>query len=420
LVFVMALYTSCATLLAGVVRKHALAPLFVAGAWAGMELVRDRWPFGGYSWGALGTTQGSVPVVRYLAGTIGTYGLSFLVAFFCALVAHRMTAGAWSKRSVAIATGALVVFLAVDLAGFGSQRPGRPLRLAVIQGGVPRPPLPDQRDRILANHIRLTRSLLAKKGRVDAVFWPEDAIGIGVSPGGFAQVRRLARELRTPFVVGHSELSADSRFLNLVQHVDTAGRVVETYQKRHPVPFGEYVPIAFFRRFVGTLQNEIPDDLRAGKRANVFEVAGTRIGTPICFESVFPRDILDFTRNGAELYVVETNNASFETSYASQQHISHGRMRALETRQWLVQDALAGISAQIAPDGRISHRTKLFTSRAFVATVRARPARSLYAKTGDLFPSVGAIGTLIGLISIALKRRARPAEPEPIAAKVKV
>jgi apolipoprotein N-acyltransferase len=214
-------------------------------------------------------------------------------------------------------------------------------------------------------------------------------------------------------------LSPDSRFLNLVQHIDASGRVVETYQKRHPVPFGEYVPIPFFRRFVGTLQEEVPDDLKAGERANVFEVGRTKIATPICFESVFPRDILDFARNGADLYVVSTNNASFEHSYASQQHIAHGRMRALETRQWLVQDALAGISAEIAPDGEITHTTRLFTSAAFIANVRARPAHSLYAKTGDLLPWLGAIATLIALILFVFARGRRE-EPEHEPARVTV
>jgi apolipoprotein N-acyltransferase len=407
LVVVLALYGSIATLLTGVLRRHALAPLVAAGAWAGAELLRDRWPFGGYSWGAAGTTQGSVPGVRYLAGTVGTYGLGLLIAFVAAFVAHRIASGGWSLKSLAVVGVALVAFAAIDAAMFSSPPTGRPLRLAVVQGGVPRPARPDQRDAILQSHIALTTRLLSRERPVDVVLWPEDAVGIGVSPGGFERVQALARDLRTPFIVGHSVLSRDSRFLNLVQHIDASGRLVETYQKRHPVPFGEYVPIPFFRRFVGTLQNEVPDDLAAGKRANVFEVGPSKIATPICFESVFPRDILDFARNGADLYVVSTNNASFERSYASQQHIAHGRMRALETRQWLVQDALAGISAEISPDGSISHATQLFTADAFVATVVVRPSASLYAKTGDLFPALGAIVTLIALVFYAVRRPAR-------------
>ena len=122
------------------------------------------------------------------------------------------------------------------------------------------------------------------------------------------------------------------------------------------------------------------------------------IATPICFESVFPRDILDFARNGAQLYVLSTNNASFAHSYAAQQHLAHTRMRALETRQWVVQAALSGISATLTPDGQILHETKLFESTAFVTTVHVRPAHSLYARTGDVFVFVFAIATLVAIV----------------------
>jgi apolipoprotein N-acyltransferase len=120
---------------------------------------------------------------------------------------------------------------------------------------------------------------------------------------------------------------------------------------------------------------------------------------------VFPRDFLDFAREGAELFVLETNNASFEHSYASQQHVAHTRMRALETRQWVVQAALAGISASIAPDGTISHTTDLFTTEGFVTDVRTRGPSSLYTRTGDLFPALFA--TTAALVALWRVSRAR-------------
>jgi apolipoprotein N-acyltransferase len=159
------------------------------------------------------------------------------------------------------------------------------------------------------------------------------------------------------------------------------------------------------RRFVGTLQSEIPVDQRPGRKATVFDVEHRRIATPVCFESVFPRDFLDFARQGAELFVLSTNNSSFEHSYASQQHIAHSRMRALETRQWVVQAGLAGISGVLGPDGSITHTTKLFETTGFVADVRARRAQSLYASTGDVFPSIFGAMTMLGLLEAIVSRR---------------
>jgi apolipoprotein N-acyltransferase len=396
LTVVLALYLSAATLLAGVLRRQPLAPMLVAGAWAGMEVTRDRWPFGGYPWGTAGTTQVTVPVVRWLAGTVGVYGLTFLIVFVAAFVAHKVVTGDWSLRSLAVVGAVLATFVAIDAIAYGSPAPGRPLDVLVVQGGVPRPPLPNQRDVILDAHLRLTRQLIAR--HPDVVVWPEDSIGVGVRDSAEQEVEALARQTHTPFIVGRSVLVSANGFHNTTEHITADGAKDGVYIKRHPVPFGEYVPLHFFRRFVTTLQEEIPYDLKTGRHATVFDAGGTKIATPICFESVFPRDVLAFARNGAQLYVLSTNNASFAHSYAAQQHLAHTRMRSLETRQWFVQAALSGISAQISPDGGVAHATKLFSSTAFIARVRTRPAQSLYAKTGDLFVFLFALATLFGIL----------------------
>jgi apolipoprotein N-acyltransferase len=410
LVIVLSLYGTVGTLVGGSVRRSRFAPLLVAGSWTGAELLRDRWPFGGYPWGAVGTTQGAVPGVRSLAGSVGVYGLSFLVAFACACFAWLVVERRIPWRCFAVVAGVLVVFVVADRAVSSGSPAGRRFSVAVIQSGVPRPPIHGphaQRDAIMRGHIRLTRAVLSHR-RVDLVVWPEDSIGIGVSPGAFDEVKKLVRKEKTPFIVGHSVLEpVGERFLNLVQYLDPHGKVRDTYQKRHPVPFGEYVPISTFRRFVGTLREEVPDDLVPGRTANVFRIDGAEVATPICFESVFPRDFLDFVHNGADLFVLSTNNVSFGHSYASQQHLAHTRMRALETRQWVVQAALAGISAEISPDGTIRHATKLFRPAAFVADVRTRPARSLYSRTGDLFPSIFAVLALLGASWELVRRRFR-------------
>jgi apolipoprotein N-acyltransferase len=259
---------------------------------------------------------------------------------------------------------------------------------------------------ILRSHIRLTRELLRTRGPVDVVVWPESAIANSVADQGLAAVKQLALETDTPFLVGRSFFSEDAYF-NLVEYVAADGRVKGSYSKRHPVPFGEYVPLPVLRNAVGTLQSQIPVDQRPGTEPTVFDVEGTMIATPICFESVFPRDFLDFDRKGTEIFVLSTNNSSFERSYASEQHLAHGRMRALETRQWVVQAALAGISGVMAPDGSLSQTTKLFTKDAFVADVRARTAQSLYAATGDLFPSIFAGLAGAGVLFAVARRRDR-------------
>lgn len=119
LVAFLALYLSAAAFLARVLRRFPLAPALIAGAWAGIELARDRWPVGGYPWGTVGTTQAAVPGVRFLAGVVGVYGLTFLVVFFAALVADRVVSGGWAWGSIAVVGGAILLFTAVDALRYG-------------------------------------------------------------------------------------------------------------------------------------------------------------------------------------------------------------------------------------------------------------------------------------------------------------
>ncbi len=72
-------------------------------------------------------------------------------------------------------------------------------------------------------------------------------------------------------------------------------------------------------------------------------------------------------------------------------------MRSLELRQWTAQAALSGITAVVGPDGAVSHRTELFEAALVEATMYARPASSLYARVGDLFPFAWSAGTAVAL-----------------------
>ncbi|HVE90906.1 MAG TPA: apolipoprotein N-acyltransferase, partial [Actinomycetota bacterium] len=299
LVLVMSAFSAAAGWAAGVVRRLPLAPALVAGAWTGAELLRDRIPWGGFSWGTLGTSQAAMPGVRWLAGTVGAFGLTFLTAFVAAVVADRVVAGGMPWGSIGLVGAVLVALVAVDAAMFAGAGQGRPFEVAVVQGNVPRPyDELRQRERVFEGHMRLTRTLLDDPARPDLVVWAEDAVRSDVLPDADAQIAALAAELGTPMLVGRSETDfVREGFLNLVDHIDEAGTTVDSYSKRHPVPFGEYVPVSFLRRFVTTL-DQVPYDMLRGSEPTVFDVSGTKVAAPICFESVFPRDVRVFARKG--------------------------------------------------------------------------------------------------------------------------
>src|SRR5262249_3620772 len=145
-----------------------------------------------------------------------------------------------------------------------------------------------------------------------------------------AQIARLAR---TDFLFGAVGRAVDGAPLNSAQMVDSAGNLVDRYDKIKLVPFGEFVPPPF--GFVNRITNEA-GAFESGSRVVIFPKAEHHIGAFICYESVFPDLVRQFASNGAEVLVNLSNDGYFGHSAAREQHLSLVRMRAAENRRWIL------------------------------------------------------------------------------------
>src|SRR5690606_22297349 len=122
--------------------------------------------------------------------------------------------------------------------------------------------------------------------------------------------------------------------------------------KRHPVPFGEYVPDrAFWRPFAPHLIDLIGRDYTPGTTDMVMDVDGTIVGVNICFDIVDDQILTETVEQGATMIVASTNNADFGRTDESAQQLAFARIRAIELGRSVVNLSTVGISAVIAPDG---------------------------------------------------------------------
>ena len=88
-------------------------------------------------------------------------------------------------------------------------------------------------------------------------------------------------------------------------------------------------------------------------RVVVSPVGGHKLGTFICYESVFPNFVRRFVADGAEVLFNISNDGYFGKSAARQQHLEIVRMRAAENRRWILRATNDGITATIDPAGRL-------------------------------------------------------------------
>ena len=133
------------------------------------------------------------------------------------------------------------------------------------------------------------------------------------------------------------------------------------------------------------------------------EAGGERIGTFICYESIFPNEVRQFVVNGADVLVNISNDGWYGDSGAWSQHLQQTRMRAIENNRWLLSATNTGLTAVIDPWGRIAAEVPRKERTALVAPYALISSTTFYTRHGDWFAwlcaiiSAGALLTRFGL-----------------------
>ncbi|WP_298805573.1 apolipoprotein N-acyltransferase [uncultured Pseudokineococcus sp.] len=443
-----------------------------AGAvWTGVEALRARFPFGGFGWGRLAFSQadsptvglaalGGAPLVSFAVATTGAALALVLLHLAAAAGQHRLRRegaepavgpSSTAPRALARSTARVLppLLLAALLAAGGALVP-RPtaaeagtLVVAAVQGDVPEPGLDFNAERraVLDNHVRATEELAdaVAAGRApqpDVVVWPENASDIDpfANADAAARIEEAVRAIGAPVLVGTlvrgsrgtglpADLEAgtgstgdelqDDELRNVVVVWEPGEGPTQVYAKRHPVPFGEYVPHRDFFRLFSDKVDLVRADMVPGERPGLLDVAGARLGALICFEVVEDGLVDDVVRGGAELLVVPTNNATFGFTDESVQQLAISRVRAVEEGRAVVHASTVGVSAVIAPDGSTGRTTELFTPDVLVQEVPLRTSLTPAARAGA-WPEVAltVLGALAALVGALGGRRTSAGRPD--------
>lgn len=358
--------------------------------WVGTEYLRS-WVGGGFPWVLLGYTQATVPPIAQAASLGGVFFLSFLVALVGAAAAFPAVSRARSRWYVSGAVMAAVI----ALAGWGSlrmregslARDGERLRVGLVQGNIAQQDKwnPELALPILRRYLEMSRRAIADGA--DVVIWPESSTPFFLeeNPVLAGEIRRLAQESQTPFVVGSDQLerAQQNRFYNSAFLVGADGQTRAVYRKMHLVPFGEYVPLRQLLPFVGPLVETV-SDFSPGLEPVLLPLGERRLSVAICYEVVYPWLVRTFVLGGSELLVTITNDAWYGTTSAAYQHWEQASLRAIEHGRYLVRAANTGITGIVDPYGRVIARTRLFETDVVTGDIRWSTRRTLYATMGDL------------------------------------
>jgi apolipoprotein N-acyltransferase len=397
-------------------------PVWAACVWTGVELLRSSVPFGGFPWGRLAFAMADATYKGYAA-----WGGMALLSFAVALSGYLLAAVVLSPRRRTRAA-ALILAVAVALLALAVPLPtdGSTVTAAVVQGNVPRSGLDafGQRAAVLTNHVDATKALAAevaagRQPQPELVVWPENSTDIDPYADAAAKqaIQGAVDAIAAPTLVGAvvTNPADPSTVLNLgVVWAPTGspggGGPGDAYAKRHPVPFGEYVPFrSVLGRYIGRFAL-VPRDFAAGDRPGVLQLGPVLIGDVICFEVAYDELIHDVAVADPGLLVVQTNNATYGHTGQPEQQLAISRLRAVETGRTVLVAATSGLSAVVAPDGTVTAGSQEFERWTYDGPVTVRQGRTLATTLG---PWPGwVLGTLgVGAVALALVRRRRERSP---------
>lgn len=174
--------------------------------------------------------------------------------------------------------------------------------------------------------------------------------------------------------------SIDNRYYNAVVLMNKYGDVTALHDKKYLVPFGEYIPgrkyLYWMFESTGFLQSEYSIPSQNKSKADY--------GSAVCFESTFPYQLREHTRDGAQLLLVLTNDAWFKHTEILEIHLAYAVFRAVENNRYLLQSANTGLSAIIDNRGRILAQSQMDERQWLEGSVKLLMDKTIYTVVGEI------------------------------------
>ncbi len=427
---VLAVFPGLGFLLARLMWSPGAGRLFALAA--GLSLT--EWLRGhvltGFPWNSFGMALGGNLLTAQLASIVGLYGLTVIAILIFsapAVLGEKSALRGAGRRPPVPILAAILAFCGI--CGFGAWRlahatsaPVAGVKLRIMQPDLPQDAKfrPENKGWILSRYLALSaRAADPDRSGLDDVtvlIWPESAFPFILSRDSrtLAQIGAVLPQ-DTVLVTGAAReedgagrsASGDARYFNAIQVIASGGHILNSYDKVHLVPFGEYLPFQKVFDRLGLHQFvHIPGGFEAGERRHLLLVPGLPAAAPlICYEAIFPGEAVPeealAERPGLLLNV--TNDAWFGMTSGPYQHFAQARLRAIEEGLPLIRAANTGISAIVDPYGRVLAELPLGAEGVLDGGLPQRIEAPVFAK----FPFAGAFFLWVAVLCFALAARLR-------------
>jgi apolipoprotein N-acyltransferase len=407
-------------------------PIFIAGLWVVIELIKNYF-FTGFPWMLLGYSQWNNRLVIQIAEYTGIYGVSFLIvlcnmvlaSLIISVVGQTFRFAFFFRKAKALPyiveekarlkpyhTLILqLIFLLILISSvlfFGykkiqnienNKNNNEKFSICVLQGNI------DQYKKFDFEYKEFIKSryeylVNSSTKNMDLYIWPETSY-----PGLYPNDTLLYSWLRNVVINSNSKhlvgmfVKDEGKFYNTILFVDEKAKELDRYYKVHLVPFGEVFP---YKNVIEKIIPSVRDlgDVTSGVKQNNFKFKNNYLGLTICFEVLFPNEVRNIVKSGANVLINVSNDAWYLDTSAPWELLVFNVFRAVENRREIVRSANTGISAFIDQTGKIKKMLGVFETGILVDKAEFNNNLTFYTKYGDIFAYICII--LVGIFVLVL------------------
>lgn len=411
--------------------------------WLSFEHIHHQWDLS-WPWLSFGNVFGSQPWLVQWYEYTGIQGGTLWVLLSNVLV-YVIIRNIWiRKESFSLQTpnfaslGLLIVVPAVISVAifYNYEEQKKPVNITIIQ-----PNLNPWNDDFTGPGVKFTRPLTLQLNRMlslaqeqgidksDFILMPETALSRYMNEavldnmGAVLKLRDFSKKYNVPFITGadtYGVFDAERPFPAIkrdgkwMENYNTAllineSKPIDIYHKSKLVLGPEKLPFVNFFPFLAEWSVSLGGTagiLVGNKYPKVFNCNGVKVAPLICYESVYGEFVTQFSKIGAEIICVITNDGWWGDTPGYKQHLTFSQLRAIENRRSVARSANTGISCFINQKGEVIKKMGWNEEGALIGSINRNSTSTFYIQYGDLIGRVSEF-LLIGIFLMAISNSVR-------------
>jgi apolipoprotein N-acyltransferase len=377
ILFIFSLYLSIYWLLFIYFYKKISNKIVLTTVFVALEILRGTL-LTGFPWLNLAQSQFNNIYILKITSIVGEYGLTFIIFITNLFLTDYFAKGKLKPLFIGISIPTITFIFGYILIQLDKPI-NEQLRVTVIQPAYEQKVKWDEEysNKIIESNIDLINKAIREK--TELLILPEAVFPVFLDLQKSLYSYLIDISYVKPIVFGNIRRDLiKNKYFNSVFYINEGH--VNTYDKIHLVPFGEYFPLQKLFKPIKYYFFGDSEAFSSGHRIITFVINNFNFAALICYECAYTQLIQKFMKKDPDFLIINTNDSWFGNSIGRFQHLAIAILRASESSKYVVRSAQSGISACIDSDGRVLNYLNINEAGHFNCTILKSHRSSIFNK----------------------------------------